>query len=447
MGASGQPELVRAIGRWSLVALTVNCIIGSGIFGLPAVIAGQLGRWAPIGWIVAAAGVGAIMGCFAEVASRFSEAGGPYVYARAAFGSFVGIETGWLTWLTRLAASAASANLFVDSLGQFLPGVTRGAWRALALTAIVGVLLAINVRGVRSGARTSNVFTVAKLVPLLLLIASGAVFLLSRGWHPAAAGPRPGETLDSFVLLMFAYGGFESAMIPLGEARDPQRDAPFALGAALACCALVFTSIQIVVMGAIPDPSATARPLAAAAQVTMGGAGAVLLTVGALFSTYGLLSANLLNVPRLTYALARQGDFPAFFAATHPRFRTPYISIAIFAALLWALSMAGGFRWNAVLSTVARLFTYAVVCAALPMLRRTQPGRARFRLPGGVVCAAVGIAFCALVGSRIGRTELVILLVTAAVAALNWRLARRRRLAGGAPGDGQPSTDVIRTGS
>src|SRR3982750_3931004 len=142
MGASGQPELVRAIGRWSLVALTVNCIIGSGIFGLPAVIAGQLGRWAPIGWIVAAAGVGAIMGCFAEVASRFSEAGGPYVYAGAAFGSFVGIETGWLTWLTRLAASAASANLFVDSLGQFLPGVTMGVSRALALTAIVGVLSA-----------------------------------------------------------------------------------------------------------------------------------------------------------------------------------------------------------------------------------------------------------------------------------------------------------------
>src|SRR5258705_5819648 len=165
---AAQPELVRAIGRWSLVALVINCIIGSGIFGLPAVIAGQLGAWAPLGYVVAAAGIGIIMGCFAEVASRFTEAGGPYLYARAAFGSFVGIETGWLTWLARLAASAANANLFVDYLGGFLPAVTRGAPRMAVLSVIIGALSIINVRGVRSGTRTSNFFTAAKLVPLVV---------------------------------------------------------------------------------------------------------------------------------------------------------------------------------------------------------------------------------------------------------------------------------------
>src|SRR5262249_25402100 len=166
MKSPSQPELVRAIGRWSLAALVINCIIGSGIFGLPSVIAGQLGRWAPLGYLGAAVGMGVIMGCFAEVASRFTEAGGPYLYAREAFGAFVGIETGWLTWLPRLAASAAAANLFVDYLGELAPAVTRGAPRAALLTVIIGALLAVNVRGVRFGARASNFFTLAKLIPL-----------------------------------------------------------------------------------------------------------------------------------------------------------------------------------------------------------------------------------------------------------------------------------------
>jgi APA family basic amino acid/polyamine antiporter len=421
---AAQPELVRAIGRWSLVALVINCIIGSGIFGLPAVIAGQLGPWAPFGYVVAAAGIGVIMGCFAEVASHFTEAGGPYLYARSAFGSFIGIETGWLTWLARLAASAANANLFVDYLGEFLPALTRGVPRMAVLSVIIGALSIINVRGVRSGTRTSNFFTVAKLVPLVVLVLAGAVFLAFHGWQGRAATGGSIKALDASLLLVFAYGGFESAVIPLGEARDPRRDAPFALAAALLCCTVLYTAIQVVAMGVLPDLSGTARPLAAAARAVMGSGGAVLLTLGALFSTYGLLSANMLNVPRLTYALARQGEFPGFFGATHPRFRTPHVSIAVFALLLWALALSGTFRWNAVLSTVARLFTYAAVCAALPVLRRRQPGEARFRLPGGDVLAVIGIAYCCLVGSRAGWTELIFLAITAAVAAGNWWLAR-----------------------
>ena len=433
MKATAQPELVRAIGRWSLVALVINCIIGSGIFGLPSVIAGQLGRWAPLGYLGAALGMGVIMGCFAEVASRFTEAGGPYLYARAAFGGFIGIETGWLTWLARLAASAASANLFVDYLGELFPGVTRGAPRAALLTLIIGALLAVNVRGVRFGARASNFFTLAKLIPLVTLIVAGGIFLLARGWPATSAPSRPGHAFDALLPLVFAYGGFESAMIPLGEARDPRRDAPFALGAALVCCTIVFTSIQIVAMGTVPDLAATSRPLAASARAVMGGGGALLLMVGALFSTYGLLSANMLNVPRLTYALARQGDFPRFFGLAHSRFRTPHVSIAIFALLLWSMALAGSFRWNAGLSAVARLFTYAAVCAAVPVLRRRQPSEARFRLPAGNALAAVGIAFCAVVGAQTGRLELIILLITAAVAAANWWLARRKRLPAAAP--------------
>ena len=428
MKANAQPELLREIGRWSLVALVINCIIGSGIFGLPALVAGQLGAWAPLGFIAAAAGMGTIMGCFAEVSSRFTGAGGPSLYARAAFGRFIGIETGWLTWLARLTASAANANLFVDYLAELFPAVSRGLPRFAVLTAIIGALTIVNVRGVRSGARTSNFFTLAKLVPLGVLIVAGGAFLALHGWQGHAGSGRPHQILDAMLLLVFAYGGFESAVIPLGEARDPRRDAPFALGAALVCCTIVFTSVQIVAMGVLPDLAGTTRPLAAAARAILGNGGALLLTLGALLSTYGLLSANMLNVPRLTYALAREGEFPAFFGVAHPRFRTPHVSIAIFALILWALTLVGSFRWNAVLSTVSRLFTYAVVCAAVPMLRQKRSGEERFRLPGGNVLAVVGVAYCGLVGSRADWSALIILSITVAVAAGNWWLARPQEL-------------------
>jgi amino acid transporter len=418
--ATAQPELVRAIGRWSLVALVINCIIGSGIFGLPALIAGHLGGWAPLGYLVAGACMAVILACFAEVASRFSEPGGPYLYAHAAFGGFIGIQIGWLTWLVRLAASAANANLFVDYLGGFVPAATSGAPRIVLLTAIIGALLIVNVRGVRRGAQVSNFFTVAKLLPLVVLIASGAIFVATHGWRGGGGEIRAGSAIEAMLLLVFAYGGFESAMIPASEARDPRRDAPFALFTALAVCSVVYMLIHLTVMDALVNPAGIPRPLAAAARVTMGTPGAILITLGALFSTYGLLSANVLNVPRLTFALARKGEFPAFFALAHPRFRTPHVSIAVFAFLLWALSVGGGFRWNAVLSAVSRLFTYAVVCAAVPALRRKQPGEERFRLPGGTAFAAIGIAFCAIVASRMGRAELVIILITGTIAALNW---------------------------
>lgn len=420
------PRLLRAIGRWSLVALVINCIIGSGIFGLPSIVTGYLGRYAALGYLVAACGMAAIMACFAEVASRFTEAGGPYLYARKAFGSFIGIETGWLTWLSRLTATAANANLFVIYLGEFWPGATSGLPRAAVLTVLVAVLTAFNVRGVRDGARISNVFTVAKLAPLVLLIVAGGVFVLGGGGANAhlEASVRPRDLMEAMLLLVFAYGGFESAMVPLGEAKDPRRDAPFALFTALLSCAAIYTLVQLVVMHTLSDPAHAERPLAAAAGAILGPAGAAVIAAGALFSTYGLISANMLNVPRLTFALAEQRDLPSFFAAVHPRFRTPHVSIAIFAAVFWALAVAGGFRWNLVLSTVARLFTYGVVCAALPALRRKEFAPAQLRLPFGPLFAATGLAFSVAVASRMGKGDLAVLCVTTLAAAINWRLMR-----------------------
>src|SRR5690349_12233647 len=168
MSAREPINLVRAIGRWGLAALVINSIIGSGIFGLPAIVAADLGRQSPFAYLVAAAGVGIIMGCFAEVASRFREAGGPYLYARVAFGRLPALEIAWLHWLSRLTAGAAAIDLFSTYLGYFWPAAQRPLERSLLAAAILLMITGVNLLGVRIGAHLSSAFTIAKITPLLL---------------------------------------------------------------------------------------------------------------------------------------------------------------------------------------------------------------------------------------------------------------------------------------
>jgi len=212
----------------------------------------------------------------------------------------------------------------------------------------------------------------------------------------------------------------------LGEARDPRRDAVFALFTGLITCAMLYTVIQWVVIGVLPDPGHGERPLADVARLALGPGGAAFVSIGALISVYGYLSANILGVPRITFALAENGDFPAIFSAIHPRFRTPYVSILAFALLSWLLALLGSFTWNATLSAVARLLYYGLVCAALPVLRRKQPGAALYRLPGGTYFGVLGAGICLALITGVNLSGSLILLATALVAAVNWGLVRGR---------------------
>ena len=422
-------QLVRAIGRWSLVALVVNSIIGSGIFGLPSTVAALIGNSSPYAILAAGAGMTVIIGCFAEVASRFQDAGGPYLYARVAFGRLMGIQTAWMLWLGQVSAPAANANLFVIYLGEFWPHANHPLPRALILTALVGILAFINVRGVRAGTQVSNLFTVAKLVPLFAVIVLGMFFLHAHNWHvvtPASSPATPSQWLKAILLLVFAYGGFETALAPMSEAKNPRRDAPFALFTALLVCTAIYALIQWVVIGALPNAMHSERPLADVARLAVGPIGAALVAVGALISFYGYLSAKILAMPRVPFALAEQGDFPQAFAAIHPRFHTPYISILVFAALVWGFALIGEFKWNVTLSAVARLLYYAVGCAALPILRRKNPQGAMFRLPAGNFLATVGVLLCLLLVTRVDFGQSLILIATIVLALLNWVLVARR---------------------
>src|ERR1700730_3659935 len=225
------PALLRAIGRWSLAALTINCIIGSGVFGLPSVIAGSLGNASPFAWLFAAFATGLVVAGFAEVASRFDQSGGVYLYTRTAFGRSLGIAIAWIGWLTRLTAAAANANLFVIYLGEFWFGAKGAVPRLIILTLLLGLLTAVNYLGVTKGATQSNLFTVAKLVTLVGFIVA-ALFFISFKHLPLVislpSGP-PKLWLHPVLLLMFAYGGYETALMVGGEAKNPRRDYPFAL--------------------------------------------------------------------------------------------------------------------------------------------------------------------------------------------------------------------------
>jgi amino acid transporter len=426
---SPQTGLVRAIGRWSLAALAVNSIIGSGIFGLPATVAGLLGKRSVVAVLIAGAAMGVIMACFAEVASQFSEAGGPYLYARAAFGRLTGILVGWMLYLAQTAAPAANANLFVIYLAEFWPAAKEPWPRFVILTLLVGVLALINARGARQGTAVSNVFTVAKILPLLMVVLAGAAVTII---HPApwgAAGPLPASVwMKAMVLLIFAYGGFESAMAPMSEAKNPGRDAAFALFVALIACTVIYALVQWVVVGVLGPGATTDRPLAEVARVTMGNRGAGLVALGALVSVYGYLSAKLLGMPRVTFALAKGGDLPEVFAAVGPRFHTPWFSILFYAAAVWGLAMVGSFAWNVTLSVVARLFYYGVVCAAVIALRRKQPLAAGFRLPGGQVLAVLGVGIAAALATQVDLSKSLILAATVGAALLNWLWARKERV-------------------
>ena len=435
MKPGAEVPLFHAIGRIALVGLVLNAVIGSSVFGLPSVIAARLGSASPWAWLATGVMMTLVVACFAEVASRFRQAGGPYLYARVALGRGAGIQMAWLTYLVRVTAAATNANLFVIYLAEFWPSVTGPVESRVVLGLVLIPLAVANYRGVGAGLNVSNAFTVAKLVPLGVFVLAGLGTLFASGHAEppvVSEGASAGGWLEVMLLLVFAYGGFEAALLPLGEAKNPRRDAPVALFAALGICALIYTLVQAVVVAVLQDPGASPRPLAAAAQITMGPAGALLMAVGALVSVYGYLAGAVLNVPRLTYALAEQGDLPRRFGALHPRFRTPHLSVVLFTALVWAFAAAGSFLGNLTLSAISRLATYGAVCVALVVLRRQErvdPKRlepAWFRVPGGVVVPLLGLAFTAVLALRISQRELGVLAATVAAGLLHQAWMRRR---------------------
>jgi amino acid transporter len=392
VSAAASPGLLRAVSRWQIVALAVNGVIGSGIYLLPATAALLLGPASLWAVLLAGLAVALIVLCFAQAGSYFDQPGGAYLYTREAFGDFVGFQVGWMTWLTRISAAAALANGLAMALSQLWPGAGSGWGSALVIAGGLGLVTGFNLVGVRSGARLAVLLTLGKLLPLAFLIVVGVFYIDGSRLAVDALPPRAGLT-EAALLLLFAYAGFENTAAAAGEFRNPRRDLPFALVSMIAIVTLVYFAIQAVALGTLPGLAESTSPLAEAAGAFAGQGAVLLLTAGAVVSILGTISNTTLFGPRYLYALSTDGYGPAVLGRVHPRWRTPDMAILLQFVLSLALALSGSFVELALLSVLARIFTYLGTAASLLVLRKRLAGReGAFELPGGPLVPLAAIA-------------------------------------------------------
>ena len=384
-------KLVRGISRWDLTAIAINTIIGTGIFILPARAAGLIGDFSLLAIILCAFITGAIVLCFAEVSSRFDSTGGMYLYAKEAFGPLVGFEVGWLYWVVRVATYAANCNAFLIYLGFFYPEAAEGWLRIAIICLVIVPMTVINLIGVRETTILTNVFTVGKILPLLVFVGIGISYVDPTNFRFDAA-PEYSSFSAAVLLLIYAYVGFEAAVIPAGESKDPKRDLPFALFVALGMCTFLYILIQVVAIGTLPDLANSKTPLADAAAGFLGSAGAAFIAVGALISILGNLNGGFLAASRLPYAMAEQKELPQVLARTHARFKTPYVSIIATSVVILILTVCSSFFTAVAIATVTRLLVYSTTCISLPIFRRRNDvPEAKFHSRLGIAATVLSV--------------------------------------------------------
>lgn len=383
----------RVVSRWEIVAFSLNDVIGSGVYLLPAAAALILGPTSIWAVVLAGFAVALLVLCFAEAGSYFEGPGGAYLYTREAFGELVGFEVGWMTWLARVSSVASLSVGFAQALSFLVPQAKEGTGEMLAIVIPLLTLTAINLVGVKSGVRTAVFLAVAKIVPLMLFIGAG-IFYVS-GTLATAETPRTGTLGEAALLLLFAYAGFENTAAPAGEFKNPRRDIPFALVANITIVTLIYTAVQWVALGTLPNLAHSETPLADAAQIFLGGWGGLVLTVGGMLSILGTNSNTVLAGPRYLWALAADGFGPRVLTYIHPRFRTPMVAILTQTAIALPLALSGSFKQLATLSVIARLATYFGTAAAVLKLRRKFPDAQNIvRTPGGPVIPIAALILC-----------------------------------------------------
>lgn len=401
------PAPVRAIGWRSLTAICINGMIGAGILILPANIAQLLGGKSLYGYMLAGAAVILVALCFAEASSLFESSGGPYLYAREAFGRFVGFQAGILLTLSRVAGAAAISNAFSAYMGYLWPVLGHGVGRVAAITFVFGVLTFVNYLGIRPGVWTINLLTAGKLIPLVAFCLIGLFF--SNAPLPQPSPISYASWQQAALLLIYAFGGFEFASIPSEEVIEPRRTLPAVIVFSVCAVVVLYITIHWVAMRTLPGLATSHAPLADAAQMFLGPAGGILLSVGAILSTTGTTSASILIGSRMLYALGRSGDLPAVFARLDPRYRTPVVSTLLFAAVAYGAAVVGSFRQLAELGALTRVLYYTSTCAAIPVLRRKKSGEGRgFTLPGGWTIPALGLSVCLWLLSGSSRQQALI---------------------------------------
>ncbi len=427
-----EEKLDRGLGRWDLTAVAINTIIGTGIFILPAGVFGLIGSFSLFAFVVCAVIVGLIVLCFSEVSSRFQQTGGMYLYARDAFGPEIGFEVGWLYWIVRVATFAANCNAMLAYLGFFIGGVNEGVTRIIIISVVVIAITCVNLLGVRETAAVTNVFAVGKIVPLLIFVAVG-IFFIEPSNFDFQAVPDTAAFPAAVLMLLYAYMGFEAAVIPAGETKDPQRSVPFALLTALGFCAVLFLLVQIVAIGTLPELASSKTPLADSAGRFMGYFGAGFIAIGALISVLGNLNGGFLASSRIPYAMAEQKELPEVLSRTHPKYRTPYVAIILTGITVLFLTIFTTFLTAVTIAAITRLLVYATTCLALPVFRqRNDIPAPKFSAPLGVLAAVLSLGLIGWLLANVDFKKEGLPIVIAAAVGLaiyeGYRIFRKRDL-------------------
>ena len=415
---SNQYDILRGIGRWDLVALMVNITIGSGILGLPAKLFALTGVYSVLALVLCAILVAIVAICFAEVGSRFTHTGGPYLFTRTAFGATPGFIVGWLYWVSRVLTFATICNLLVVYLARLAPALQGPAARVVIISVVVVAIWLVNLVGIRQATIVSNGLTTLKVT---LLLVFGVIGILTvRAWPAAPATlPPAADFSDAMLLGIFAFVGFEAALVAAGETRNPRRDVPFAVALSLLIVLILYAGVQIVCIAAVPALATSTAPFADAAVVLWGPTGEHVITLGAVVIMLGSLNSGFLATSRLPFAFAEQGDMPAVLARVHPKFRTPHVAILASAVLVWLATVASSFLSAITLATSTRMVVYIAGCLALITLRRRADAPAAgFVAPLGPAVAVLSSVLCFALLANASSRELIQLAIAAIVGAL-----------------------------
>ena len=377
------PHLVRALRRRDLAGLLLNAMMGAGMLAAPAKVFGLAGDWSFIVLAISALILLPLILCFADLGSRFSATGGPYVYASEALSPVSGFAVGWLLWISQALSVATLSNLLVSYLAGFLPELS-GGWPRVALIGGLGVILtAIVLTGIRRSAGASNLLVVLKVTFVLAFLVAGIAFVQPEGLVSTSSPPVPVTLAQAILIYLFAYSGFERAAVVAGEARDPKRDVPMALMGSVAAVTLAYAAVLLICVGVLAAPAATDRPLAEVGRQLFGAPGAILVSVGAGAVIIGTILGIIISMPRMLLAIAENRQLPSVLGRVDRRWHTPWIAILISSALSFGFAIFSDVIGALTFATATRLVAYILCCLALfRMSRRADAPQPQFRLPG-----------------------------------------------------------------
>jgi basic amino acid/polyamine antiporter, APA family len=391
-----QESLKREIGVRSLALAILNMTVGTGIFVIPAIIAENLGAAAILAYLICGGLIFLIALCFAEVGSKITVTGGTYAYIETAFGPFAGFLANNIFWFGSCVLSdAAIANGLADTLKYFLPLLGQPLFRTLFFILLFGLLALLNIRSVKHGVRFIELVAFGKLIPLLLLVivGSGYVSMENLRW---TSSPTIGSLGAASLLLIFAFTGMETPITNSGEIKNAKRTVPLGIFFGITSVLILYMAIQLVTQGVLGDTLVAHKdsPLAAVAGIIFGPAGITLMIAATAISMLGALGGEILSIPRILYAGARDGIMPKVLGSVHPRFFTPHIAVAVYSLLGLLFAVSGGFQQLAIISGAATLLIYLGVVLATIQLRRAhaENDEKTFRVPGGLIIPLLAVA-------------------------------------------------------